>query len=325
MSKHKIAETAGRIMATNIPTVGLNTTIEDIHKQLKSKVKDYESIGYIYVVNKQNILRGVISIKELYCLDGDKKARQVMTRNLITAKLHTDQERVALLAIQHNIRSIPVVDPNGVFQGVVTSDTILNVLHNESIEDTLKSVGVGNLDNPAINIIKANAITHFNKRVPWLLGGLAGGLIAAYTVSRFESYLEAQILLAAFIPTIVYMADAVGSQTQTIFIRSLSLQNKLNIRNYIRREFNIVMLLAIVLGIFSYLLGTVILQSLSLGMVLGVSIFFTIIMASVIAVLLPLILSKFKIDPAIASGPFATVLRDILSLLIYFLVIVVLV
>jgi magnesium transporter len=324
MSKHRIAETAGRIMATNIPTVGLNDTIQDIHKQLKDKVKDYESIGYIYVINKQNILRGVITIKELYCLDGDKKARQVMSRDLITAKLHTDQERVALLAIQHNIRSIPVVDHNGVFQGVVTSDTILNVLHNESIEDTLKSVGVGNLDNPAINIIKANARTHFNKRAPWLLGGLAGGLVAAYTVSRFESYLEAQILLAAFIPTIVYMADAVGSQTQTIFIRSLSLQHQLNLSQYIKREFNIVMLLAIVLGIFSYLLGAVILQSFSLGMVLGVSLFFTIIMASVIAILLPLVLSKIRIDPAIASGPFATVLRDILSLLIYFLVITVL-
>ncbi len=324
MSNYKIAETAGRIMATNVPTVGLNDTIQDIHKQLKTKVKDYESIGYIYVVNKKNVLRGVITIKELYCLDHDQKAYQVMARKLITAKLHTDQERVALLAIQHNIRSIPVVDPNGVFQGVVTSDTILNVLHNESIEDTLKSVGVGNLDNPAVNIIKANAITHFNKRAPWLLGGLAGGLVAAYTVSRFESYLEAQILLAAFIPTIVYMADAVGSQTQTIFIRSLSLQHQLNLSQYIKREFNIVMLLAIVLGIFSYLLGAVILQSFSLGMVLGVSLFFTIIMASVIAILLPLVLSKLRIDPAIASGPFATVLRDILSLLIYFLVITVL-
>lgn len=325
MSNHKIAETAGRIMAANIPTVGLNDTIQDIHKQLKTKVKNYESIGYIYVVNKKNILRGVISIKELYCLEPDKKASQVMSRDLITTKLHTDQERVALLAIQHNIRSIPVIDPNGVFQGVVTSDTILNVLHNESIEDTLKSVGISNINNPAINILKANAVTHFNKRAPWLLGGLAGGLLAAYTVRQFESYLEAQILLAAFIPTIVYMADAVGSQTQTIFIRSLSLQNKLNLGKYITREINIVFLLAIVLGVFSYILGAIILQSLNLGLILGVSIFFTIIMASVIAVLLPLILSKLKIDPAIASGPFATVIRDILSLLIYFLVISVLV
>lgn len=325
MSNHKIAETAGRIMATNIPTVGLNDTIKDIHKQLKTQVKNYESIGYTYVVNQKNILRGVISIKELYCLEQDKKASQVMTRELVTAKLHTDQERVALLAIQHNIRSIPVIDPNGVFQGVVTSDTILNVLHNESIEDTLKSVGISNINNSAINILKANAITHFNKRGPWLLGGLAGGLLAAYTVRQFESYLEAQILLAAFIPTIVYMADAVGSQTQTIFIRSLSLQNRLNLGKYITREINIVFLLAIVLGVFSALLGAIVLQALNLGLILGVSIFFTIIMASVIAVLLPLILSKLKIDPAIASGPFATVIRDILSLLIYFLVISVLV
>lgn len=324
MSNHKITETAGRIMAINIPKVGLNDTIQDIHKQLKIQVKNYESIGYIYVVNKKNILRGVISIKELYCVDSDKKASQVMSRYLITAKLHTDQERVALLAIQHNIKSIPVIDPNGVFQGVVTSDTILNVLHNESIEDTLKSVGISNINNSAISIIKANAITQFNKRAPWLLGGLLGGLVAAYTVRQFESYLEAQILLAAFIPTIVYMADAVGSQTQTIFIRSLSLQHKLNLRKYITREINIVFLLAIVLGVFSYILGAIILQSLSLGLVLGISIFFTIIMASTIAVLLPLILSKLKIDPAIASGPFATVIRDILSLLIYFLVIMVL-
>lgn len=203
----------------------------------------------------------------------DKKARQVMSRNLIIAKLHTDQERVALLAIQHSIRSIPVVDPHGIFQGVVTSDTILKVLHNENIEDALKSVGISNINNSAINILKANAVTQFNKRAPWLLGGLMGGLVAAYTVRQFESYLEAQILLAAFILTIVYMADAVGSQTQTIFIRSLSLQHKFNIQKYIKRESNIVVLLGIVLGIFSYLLGALILQSFELGLVLGVSIF----------------------------------------------------
>ncbi|NBP56870.1 magnesium transporter [bacterium] len=325
MSNYKIEETAGRIMTTKIPTVGLNDTAQDIHKQLKTQIQNYESINYLYVVNKKNILQGVISIKELHYLDADKRASQVMSRELVTAKLHTDQERVALLAIKYNIKAIPVIDSNGVFQGVVTSDTILNVLHNEDIEDTLKSVGIRNIDNPAINIIKANAITHFNKRAPWLLGGLAGGLLAAYTVKQFESYLEAQILLAAFIPTIVYMADAVGSQTQTIFIRSLSLQNTLNIGKYITREINIVFLLALVLGVFSVLLGAIVLQALNLGLILGVSIFFTIIMASVIAVLLPLILSKLKIDPAIASGPFATVIRDILSLLIYFLVISVLV
>lgn len=156
---------------------------------------------------------------------------------------------------------------------MVTSDTILNVLHNESIEDTLKSVGISNINNSAINILKANAITHFNKRVPWLLGGLVGGLLAAYTVRQFESYLETQILLATFIPTIVYMADAVGSQTQTIFIRSLSLQNRLNLSKYITREINIVFLLAIVLGVFSALLGAIVLQALNLGLILGVSIF----------------------------------------------------
>jgi len=319
-SQHFPIESAGKLMAVKVPIAVSSATIADIEKILLQKTKEFETINYIYIIDKNKKLKGVISIKDVFRLPKITPVSQVMVKgeNIVSVRVHTDQERVALLALRHNLKAIPVVDKECHILGVVPSDVILNILHNENIEDVLRFAGVHKFKDPAVNIIKASTAIHFRKRLPWLILGLLGGVVAAFVVGFFESALRIHLVLAAFIPAVVYMADAVGSQTQIIFVRSLALDHKLNLKKYIWREVRVNFLLALVLGVTIFVISLLWVKSSLLGAIFGVSIFLTILAAMAVAIFLPWLFSKIEYDPAIASGPCATIIRDILSLLIYF-------
>ncbi len=316
--KHYPLETAGRLMITAVPLVRPSQTIAEVESMLLEKTKEMETINYIYVVDEEKKLVGVISIKELFRLPKEAVVQEIMKRELVIVRPHTDQERVAALAIKHNLKAIPVVTHENIFLGTVPSDTILNILHHEHIEDVLLSVGVREFKDPARSLIFAPARIHFKKRIFWLILGLAGGIVAAFVVSSFEESLKTYLILAAFIPAIVYMADAVGAQTQTIFIRSLAIEEKLNFKKYLCRETRVGLLLALFLGLIMFFFSFFWQRTLFFGLILGLSFFVTIIAAMAIAIFLPWFFLKIKYDPAVASGPLATIIRDILSLLIYF-------
>jgi len=310
---------AGQILTRAIPVVSKEAHIGFIENLLLKEIRNFENINYIYVVDERNHLKGVLSIKELFRVPKDISVTSIMNSNPITVRPGTDRERVALLAIKHNIKNIPVVDKDGIFLGIVPSDVILNVLHQEGIEDVLSSAGILKHDS-ARDFIIAKTSVHFKKRLPWLIVGLFGGFVAAFVVGFFEDILSKMIILAAFIPSVVYMADAVGSQTQTIFIRSLFLDHKMVLKDYVKREISVSALLAVFLSILAAGLTFWWWKEGVVALIIGISFFATIATSALSGVLLPLLFYKLKVDPAIASGPFSTVLRDILSILIYFTV-----
>jgi magnesium transporter len=311
------SELAGHLMVTNIPIVSEEATVKDVEAILQKNASDFDSINYIYILSKTRKLRGVISIRELFRAPREQLAKELSTKDVISVRAHTDQERIALLALRHNLKALPVIDKDDNFLGVVDSDAILNVLHSENIEDVLRFAGSGKLDNPAVDIIKSGPWLHFKKRLPWLIFGLIGGIGAAFVVGFFEQELAAQIALAAFIPAIVYMADAVGTQTQIIFIRSLAIDHHLDILKYLWRELKVNVFLALILGLLISLFALLWMGSGVLCLILGLSVVLTVLVAMAVAVTMPLVLQKMNFDPAIASGPFATVIRDVMSLLIY--------
>ncbi len=312
-------ETAGRLMTGKIPVVSEAATINDVRQLLFEKSGKLETLNYIYVVDSKGKLKGAISIKEIFRSSKNAPVKQFLSSGkVVSVWTHADQEKAALLALKHNIKAIPVVDKKNRLLGVVPSDIILGVLHNENIEDALRFAGAGKFDKPAVDIIKASAILHFRKRIPWLVLGLLGGVVAAFVVEFFENALKTHLILVAFIPAIVYIADAVGAQTQIIFIRSLALNYQLNIKKYIWREVKVNILLALVLGSIIFVFALLWWKLFFLGAILGISILVTVFIAMIIAIFLPWLLLKLKCDPAVASGPFATVIRDIMSLLIYF-------
>jgi magnesium transporter len=157
-------------------------------------------------------------------------------------------------------------------------------------------------------------------RLPWLILGVFGGTVAASVISGFEEVLSQVLALAAFIPVLVYMSDAVGTQSEALIIRSIALEPKLPLKSYIIREFKIAAALALICGILISLVAAVGWTNPYLGVIVGFSMFFSIIVAVLISTLLPLGFRKLNSDPAIATGPFATMISDIATLAIYFTV-----
>jgi len=309
------------VTTDKVPLVSLTATVADIEKVLDTeKIDQFETINYIYILGADRKLKGIASIKEIFRNPKNTVISKIMETNLITLRAHSPQEKAAMLAIKHNIKAVPVVDPEDRFLGVIPSDKILEILHREHVEDVLYEVGVGRFTNPVVELIHASALEHIQKRLPWLIVGLLGGILAAYIVSGFDHLVEELILLAAFLPAIVYIGDAVGAQAQTIMIRSLAIDKDLPIGNYALREVVVNSFMGLIIGAFAGIASQIFWGNIVLAFIVSTSFLLTILLSSVIAILLPLIFEKVKVDPAIGSGPIATVVRDILSILIYFTV-----
>ncbi len=309
-------DSAGRRMTEKVPVFLAEDKISTIREILIKRAGEFKTLNYIYVVDEGGKLRGVLSIKEVFQKPGESMLKDLMVKEIIKVKPHTDQERVAILALQHNLKSIPVVNKDDKFLGIVSSNTILDILHSEHVEDFLKLAGI---HGPLAKTLRGSAIFLAKIRTPWLILGLFGGILAAQIVNFFETPLKTHFILAAFIPLIVYMADAVGTQTETLFIRNLVLDSQFGIRKYLFREIRVSFLIALVLGILLSFLSIFCFGSpYFIGLILGISLFFTVLSAILIGIFIPFLFQKLKKDPAIGSGPFGTILRDVVSLLIYF-------
>lgn len=301
-----------------VPIAKPDETIGHVEARLIGESKSLETINYVYVVQDDGTLVGVFSIKELFRQPKTAHVRDIMKREPLTVYPKTNQARVARLAIKHSIKAVPVVDKQQHLLGVVPSDAIFHILEQEHTTNFLRLAGVHSPHMDGMELSRIPIASLFWRRFPWLIVGLLGGMGAAFVVEYFERASASEVLIIAFIPAVVYIADAVGSQTQTIFIRALALEEKLNVRLYAWREARVGMLLALSLGLIAGSLVFLRWQAGAVGLVIATSFFVTILIAMTIALLLPLLFRKLKWDPAVASGPFATVIRDITTLVIYF-------
>ena len=318
--KKFVSQSAGSLMTTSVPLIRKEQTLGEIRAFLFKKMNGLETINYIYVVDKDKKLIGVFSIKEIFRKPKETKVSDVMETILIKCRASTDQERVAILALKNNLKAIPIIDKEEKFLGVVTSDTILNILHQENVEDILLAGGISKLDSPIRALTTAKASTLVRIRLPWLLLGLFGGVFAAQIIGFFENILKRQIFLAFFIPAIVYISDAVATQTETLIIRGIAIDSKLSLKKYFLREIKVGILLALILGGILAVTVAIFWQKISLAIVLGLAMFFGISLSVIVAMSIPLILQRFKKDPALGSGPLATIITDISSITIYFVI-----
>jgi magnesium transporter len=229
--------------------------------------------------------------------------------------VHTDRSHIAQLALAQSIKAVPVVDEQVGFVGVVLADTVLQILNDEHINYQYKVTGIRSkaahrhTDLPILGQVKA--------RAPWLLIGLFGGLGGAAIVNFFEHSIQEQVFVAAFIPAIVYLADAVGNQAEMLVVRALGREKHFALRHYLFREWGVTIILSILLGAAMSLLSFAWLRDYSLSLVLGIAIVATTLFSVTFTVVLPWILKKLGFDPAVASGPIATVVCDISSVTIY--------
>ena len=311
------SEKAKDHITKKILTVNPENNVGNIKEILTSKAKQFETIGYVYVVNNAQKLVGVISLKEILQESNETLAEKLMIKNVLYIQEDTHQEKAVDLALKHGFWSIPVVDKEHHLLGVITHQTILSIFHHEVREDVLRSGGIHHkikeiesLQTPASRLVKA--------RLPSLFIGLLGGLVAAAIISNFESFLNEYIILASFIPVIVYLSDAIGTQSQTLVIRMIALEPNFSLRHYMLREIKIGSLLGFIFAMSLFVAVSFGWGHFDLGIVIGSSIFLSMIFQTFFSTYVSIIFDKFGIDPATATGPIATIISDITTVVVYF-------
>jgi len=312
-------DSAGILMYTDVFTLHEETKARDAINALQDQ-EDAEMVFYLYTLDDEARLTGVISLRDLVTTPGDTKLKDIMSKQIHVVRPETDQEEVARIVSQYNFLAVPVVDSDDRLLGIVTVDDVVDIIREEATEDFLQMVGAGK-DR---EILLKSSWENARMRLPWLFASWVGGIMAAFIIGIFDNVLQSTIALAAFIPVIMGMGGNIGTQSSTIIVRGLA-TGRVSIENSMRilfKEIRVGLMLGILYGL---LLGVfAILKFLDvspmLGVVVGVSICISMIIAATIGSLVPLILNRFEIDPAIATGPFVTTSIDILGVACYFLI-----
>ena len=312
-------DSAGILMYTDVFTLHEETKARDAINALQDQ-EDAEMVFYLYTLDDEARLTGVISLRDLVTTPGDTKLKDIMSKQIHVVRPETDQEEVARIVSQYNFLAVPVVDPDDRLLGIVTVDDVVDIIREEATEDFLQMVGAGK-DR---EILLKSSWENARMRLPWLFASWVGGIMAAFIIGIFDNVLQSTIALAAFIPVIMGMGGNIGTQSSTIIVRGLA-TGRVSIENSMRilfKEIRVGLMLGILYGL---LLGVFALfkfldVSPMLGVVVGVSICISMIIAATIGSLVPLILNRFETDPAIATGPFVTTSIDILGVACYFLI-----
>jgi magnesium transporter len=317
MPHHNVA---GAHLVTQVPVAHTEATVGDTKKDIFKNIHDYKTINYVYLLSKNNTLVGVASFRQLL-QKGDKlKLGEIAVKNVIVSHPKVNVERIAHLAIKHNIKAVPIIDEENHFVGVVSDDAILEILYKEHRRRFYKSAGIVTPVDFIEDTLSENIIESFLHRIPWVMIGLVGGLLIARIVGVFEGILQQSLVLAAFIPLIVYISAAVGAQTQTLFIRDLVINHKLPLIKYALKQLAVSFLIAICCSAFIWAVVFLFWNSAFLGTIIALASFLAIASSTVLALAVPYTLNLFKQDPANGSGPFATILQDLTSIVIYFAV-----
>lgn len=312
---HYEEKTAGSIMTTEYVAILQSLTVKETMQQMKIEAPIAETIYYMYVLDEQKHLVGVLSLRDLIIADETVIIEDIMSEKIVSVSVGKDQEEIAQMMRDYDFLALPVVDFQNHLLGIITVDDILDVMDEEASDDYSKLAAVSDMARP-----DDSAVSAAKKRLPWLIILLFLGMLTASLIGSFEETLEQVTILAIFIPLIAGTAGNTGTQSLAVAVRGLATgdygkQGKFKL---ILREAATGLITGTVCGIVITIIIFLWKGELFLGMLVGVSIMATLIVATVSGALIPILMDRLKIDPAVASGPFITTLNDITSVLIYF-------
>ena len=312
--------TVAEHVTTNVPIVAPTTSAHEARRSLLGERFDAAAA---VAVCEDAILRGVIRLEVLLAAPDEATAEDLMDAAPPVVAPGTDQEHAAWTAVRRGEATLAVVDEAGRFRGFVPPHRLVAVLLEEHEEDMARIGGFLQDASSARLASRERILRRYWHRLPWLLIGLAGALLASVIVGSFERQLSANVMIAYFIPGIVYMADAVGTQTETLVVRGLSVG--VSIREVVRRELLTGLLVGVTLA--ALFLPVALWWWGDPELVVGTSIalLFACSIATIVAMSLPWLIHRLGSDPAFGTGPLATVIQDLLSVLIYFVVVLALV
>lgn len=313
-------ESAGGLMSPDFMALDEELTVGDAIKRVQERSEEKEMAFYLYITHgDEDQLSGVLSLRELLMHPPYRQLSNIMNPKVIAVSTDTDQEEVAHIVSQYNILAVPVVDPAYSLIGIVTVDDVIDVIREEATEDFLQMAGAGKDREILLKSTMDNALT----RAPWLFASWIGGVLAAVVISLFEHELKQVLALAAFIPIVMGMGGNIGTQSSTIVVRGIA-TGRINMNELTKVVFK-EMRVGVILGVFyGLILGIVAYftygEPIQLGLVVGLSVLFAMALAASVGTFVPLILKRFDIDAAVATGPFVTTAIDIIGVFAYFLI-----
>ena len=303
-------------MAKELISVNENWSVLKCLREIRKQAKDIKRVHSIYVLNKKKILIGRLSLKDLITSPSKSKIQEIYIPKVDYVHVNDSADEVAKLMSKYDLEAIPVVGDNNELLGRITIDDIVDFIKDEAEEDYLLAAGISNdveADDSIFELTKA--------RLPWLILGLFGGLGSVFILESFENIMASKELRALFFytPLIAAMAGNVGVQSSAIVVQGLANDViKGSLISRLIKEVSLTILNGLILSIIIILFGLIINQSLEMSITISVSMIFVIIVAALIGTSVPIILDKFGIDPAIATGPFITTGNDVIGILLFF-------
>lgn len=310
-------ESAGGLMSPDFMCLDEEFTAGEAIKSIQKRSEEKEMVFYLYLTHGESKLSGVVSLRELLMHPAEKKLKEIMNSNVISVNTDTDQGEVAHVVSKYNFLAVPVVDSNYTLVGIVTVDDIIDVIREEASEEFLQMAGAGKDREILLKSTKDNALI----RAPWLFASWIGGVMAMIIIGAFEEELAKVIALASFIPVVIGMGGNIATQSSTIIVRGIA-TGRVNLSESSRvvfKEMRVGLILGLIYGLFLGIVAYVgFREPALLGVVVGISIFFCMAMSATLGTVIPLILKRFDVDAAVATGPFVTTSIDILGVLMYF-------
>jgi magnesium transporter len=304
-------ETAGRIMSPDFYALDQNTNVSDAITAMQLE-GDVESAFYLYAVDDQNHLMGVVSIRQLLFARPNRPLKDIMTRDVISVHPETDQEVVARNVADYNFVAIPVVDSENKLIGVVTVDDVIDVINKEATEDIYKMASLDTTDR-----IQDSPLKSIKKRLPFLLFSLLTASLAPFVVHYFQNTIKEFVTLAVLMPLVAALGGIAGNQTIAIIVREIAIGQAawITARKALFKEMLVGIGNGLIIGSILAALSYLLIKNPYLGLILGLAIIANLFVAALLGTLIPLFLKLLRLDPALGSVNLLTMCTDTVGFL----------
>lgn len=313
-------ETTGSLMSKGFIAANEGVTVEQALTHLRKQVKDKNNIHYLYIVNDDGVLTGVLTIRELLAAEGEEMINNVMIKDVVSFPTDIDQEEAAKVFRDTDLVSMPVVNDKKQMIGIIHVEDILDVMQFEATEDIHRMASV-TTDSKELEggLIDATVGLLYKKRIVWLVILVFVNVFSGAGIAHYEDVIEANIALVFFLPLLVDSGGNAGSQSATLVIRAMSIGD-VKIKDWFKmftKEISVSAAIGFTMALAVSAIGLV-RGGLDIAIVVSTTMAVIVIVGSVIGMSLPFIFRKFNLDPATASGPLITSICDIAGVLIYF-------
>lgn len=306
-------DSAGGLMTTEFISIRAKNTVRQTLEYLQRNT-DGETAYYLYVTDRQNVLKGVVSLRDIVSSTFDTNMLEITNPNVISVRYDEDQEAVWKQFEKYGFVMMPVVDEENHMLGIITVDDIMDVIQEETTEDINRLGQVGKEER-----IDSQLFESLKSRLPWLVINLFTAVMAAAVISLFEGTISQVVSLATIMPIVTGMGGNAGTQSLTIVVRGLSLGEltKENAVSILAKEIGVGLFSGIVIGVLIAIGAMLFERNPMFGLVTGVAMFLNMILANIAGYFIPVLLEKCHVDPALASGVFVTTVTDVLGFLFF--------